>query len=417
MKHDGIMRTALPPWTLPATGRILLALGLAAALGCDMSLKEKPKPAADLVATPEAVTLIQATKDRCVKIARTGVERIRSAETAEQRRQEDNAGTPSAAGGTSLSAGSPDVAKDTLESYLKDEAAPEGAAVDKANELIADLLPQVKSETSPEITQAVRTLSISQEQVCQRARTPRPTETNYQDSLDSAVRDYDTAAAKLETLYTVNPTDAQFALSKFNPILDEARAGTDAHAPSPVKKMTPEQLSQQRKEWEASQELQQRQQAEHDAAVISWRRRQDGKAPILAKVGVAPDLAAKSSLSPDRKRQTLQSWSAQYAEKVAPVRTALASYLSHRRIDEPEQLQPVCQQLLDATAALNADGDALDPPDDGAARSLRKAYADLQECARSCVNYQNAEAAFRLAAYQKELGEATTALQPFNVTP
>jgi hypothetical protein len=411
MRDDEMTRTALPPWKLPATGRVVLVLGLAAVLGCDMSLKEKPKPATDLIATPEAVTLIQAAKERCVKIARTGVERLRAEERVEQQPQDQNAGTTSAPGSPSA------VTLDTLEAYFKDEAAPEGAAVDKAGELIRDLLPRVKSEASPEITQAVQALSVSQGLVCQRARTARPTETNYQENLDSAVRDYDTAEAKLAALYTVSATDAQFALSKFNPLLDEARTNTDPHAGSPIKRMTPEQLSQQRKEWEASQELQQRQQAEHDAAVISWRRRQEGQTPTLAKVGMAPDLVAKSSLPPERKQQTMQSWSARYADKVAPVRTALASYLSLRRIGTPEQIQPVCQQLLDATTALNADGPALDSPDDDAARSLKKAYGDLQECARSCLSYQNAEAAFRLAAYQKELGDATTALQPFNVTP
>lgn len=410
-------RTSLPPWKLPATGRALLALGLAATLGCDLAMKEKPKPAADLTATPEAVTLIQATKDRCVKIAKTGLERVRSAEVDEQRQQEDSDEASRANGRSGRLHSSSNVAQDALDKYLSDEALSEIAAVDKAGELIRDLLPQVKDEASPEITQAVRTLSISQEQVCQRARNARPSKLNYQENLDYAVHDYDTAAAKLEALYTVSVTDSQFALSKFNPILDEARNGTDHHTTSPIKKMTADQLSQQRKEWEASQELQQQQQAEHDAAVIRWRQRQEGKAPILTKVGVAPDLAAKNSLPPERKAQTMQAWSTTYAAKVAPVRTALNSYLSLRRIGTPEQIQPVCQQLLDATTALNADSAALDPPDDAASRSLKKAYGDLQESARNCLNGQTAEAAFRLAYYQRALGDATTALQPFNVTP
>jgi hypothetical protein len=406
--------TSLPPWNRPATGRALLAIGLAAALGCDLAMKEKPKPATDLTATPEAVTLIQATKDRCVKIAKTGLERARSAELDEERRQND--GTPAEPSSRSKSESS-SVAQTALEQYLRGEALPEIAAVDKAGDLIRDLLPQVKEEATPEIAQAVRTLSLNQDQVCQRARSARSTRLNYQESLDSAVHDFDTAAAKLETLYAVSATDTQFALSKFNPLLDEARNGTDHQAASPIKKMSPDQLSQQRKEWEASQELQQQQQAEHDAAVVRWRQRQEGKTPILGKVGAAPDLQAKSSLPPEKKRQTMQSWSSTYAARVAPVRSALNSYLSLRRIGTPEQIQPVCQQLLDATAALNSDSGALDPPDEGASRSLKKAYGDLQECARNCVNGQTAEAAFRLAYYQRALGDATTALQPFNVTP
>jgi hypothetical protein len=416
MRDEEMKRTSLPPWKLPATGRALLALGLAATLGCDLAMKEKTKPAADLTATPEAVTLIQATKDRCVKIAKTGLERVRSAELDEQRQQEDSDEASRANSRPGRARFPSTASQDALEKYLSDEAAPEIAAVDKAGELIRDLLPQVKDEASPEVTQAVRTLSINQEQVCQRARNARPSKLNYQENLDYAVHDYDTAAAKLESLYTVSATDAQFALSKFNPLLEEARNGTDHHTTSPMKKMTPDQLSQQRKEWEASQELQQQQQAEHEAAVVRWRQRQEGKVPILAKVGVAPDQAAKN-LPPEKKAQTMQSWSANYAAKVTPVRTALASYLSIRRIGTPEQIQPVCQQLLDTTTALNADVTALDPPDDAASRALKKAYGDLQESARNCVNGQTAEAAFRLAYYQRALGDATTALQPFNVTP
>ena len=67
------------------------------------------------------------------------------------------------------------VAQSALELYLGGEALPEIAAVDKAGELIRDLLPQVKDEASPEITQAVKTLSASQDQVCQHARNARPT--------------------------------------------------------------------------------------------------------------------------------------------------------------------------------------------------------------------------------------------------
>jgi hypothetical protein len=418
MRDDAMKRTSLPPWNLPATGRTLLALGLAATLGCDLVPKEKAKPATDLTATPEAITLIQATKDRCVRIAKTGLERVRSAELDDQRQIDDSADDASRANSRNRrSHDSSTVAQDALDKYLNDEAASEIAAVDKAAELIHDLLPQVKEEASPEITQAVRALSISQDQVCQRARNSRPSKLNYQENLDFAVHDYDTTQAKLDALYTVSATDSQFALSKFNPMLDEARNGTGRPKSSPIRKMTPDQLSQQRKEWEASQELQQQQQAEHDAAVVRWRQRQEGKTPILGKVGMAPDLAAKNSLAPEKKKQSMESWSAHYAGKVAPVRTAFASYMSLRRIGSQEQLQPVCQQLLDATMALNADSAALDAPDETAARSLKRAYGDLQECARSCVNGQNAEAAARLAYYQRALDDATTALQPFNVTP
>lgn len=413
------MKRTAPPWKLPASGRVLLLLALAAAPGCDPA--QKQKPVTDLTATPEAVTLIQETKERCVKVAKTGLERVRSAESEQQRVREaayetarEN-GDPRLPRTTSSEVSS--VTQETLEKYLQDEAAPELAAVDRAGELLRDLLPKVKEEAPAEIHQAVQALSTSQQQVCTRIRNARSSQASYQDNLDYAVRDYDNAEAKLQTLYTVNATDAQFALSKFNPLLDQARAAVDRHPNDPLRSLTSDQVRKQRKEWEATQELQQQQQAEHDAAVLRWRQRQEGKMPILAKVGVAPELAAKQNLPPEKRQQTMQSWNAHYAGKVAPVREALANYMSLRRVGTDAQLQPVCQALMDATSALNADAAALDPPDVTAVRALKKSYTNLQEVARACLNGQSAEAAFRLAAYQGALAEATTALQPYNVTP
>jgi hypothetical protein len=409
MRDDEMKRTTLS-WKLPAPGRVLLGLALALPLGCD----PPAKPVADLTATPQAVTLIQETKERCVRVAKTGLERVRSAEEDEQRRQ-DEAPAAGSGGGERVRHASY-AAEDTLEAYLKDEAAPELAAVDRAGELIRDLLPEVKKEASPELSQAVQALSIGEEQVCQRARNAKPSRSSYQESLDYGVHDYDAAEAKLQPLYTVNATDSQFALNKYKPILDQVRAGADRHPDNPMRSLTPDQLHQQRREWEATQELQQRQQADHEAAVTRWRQREEGKAPILAKVGVAPELAAKESLSPEKRQQTMQTWYARYSGKIAPVRTALATYKGVLRGPQ-DQMLPVCRELMDATSALNADAAALDPPDIVASRALKKAYANLQASAQACLNALTAESAFRLADYEASFSQATAALQPYNVTP
>jgi hypothetical protein len=52
-----------------------------------------------------------------------------------------------------------------------------------------------------------------------------------------------------------------------------------------------------------------------------------------------------------------------------------------------------------------------DLPDAAAAKVLKKAYTDLQECARACAAGLDAEAAYRLALYQGGISQATTALQ------
>ncbi len=79
---------------------------------------------------------------------------------------------------------------------------------------------------------------------------------------------------------------------------------------------------------------------------------------------------------------------------------------------------PVCQELLRPRPRRSiSDPQALDLPDAAAAQLLKKAYTDLQECARACAAGQNAEAAFRLALYQGGLSQATAALQPYGMTP
>ena len=411
------MKRTTPSWKLPSCGRALLALGglgwMAAALGCN---RPPAKPAAaELTATPQAVTLIQEAKTRCVKVAKTGLEKLRDAENDKRTEREAalEAGTdydpdPRWAAGTMAGA--------TLEKYLKDEGAPELAAADRAGDLVRGLMPQVKQEASPEITQAVQALFSSEEQVCQRIRSALPTRASYQENLDYVIRDYDAAEAKLQLLYTVNATDFQFALSKYKPMLDQVSASADRHSNSPMRPLTPDQLREQRREWEATQELQQQQQAKHDAAVVRWRLREEGKTPILAKVGVAPEMAVKENLSPEKRQQTMQAWHAGYMAKAAPVHTAFASFMSNRRGPDA-QLMPICQTLLDVTAALNTDVAALDPPDLTVARNLKKAYAELQESARACLNGQSAESAFRLSYFQGAIAQATSALQPYSLTP
>ena len=411
------MKRTTPSWKLPASGRALLALGtlvsMAAALGCDR-LPGKPA-AAELTATPQAVTLIQEAKTRCVKVAKTGIEKLRAAEEEKRRKQEE-----ALESGKNYGSGprwaTEDTAETMLEKYLKDEAAPELAAADRAGELIRGLMPEVGKEASPEINLAVKDLLNNQEQLCQRIRGARTTRSSYQDNLDYAVRDYDAAEAKLQVLYTVNATDSQFALSKYKPMLDQVSASTGRHSDNPMRPLTPDQLREQRREWEATQVLLQQQQAQHDAAVVRWRQREEGKTPIMAKVGVAPEMAAKENLSPEKRQQTMQTWHAGYTSKAAPVRAAFASFMSSRRGPDA-QLMPVCQTLLDATTALNADTAALDPPDLTVARNLKKAYTELQESARACVNGQSAESAFRLSYYQGAIAQAASALQPYSLTP
>jgi hypothetical protein len=52
-----------------------------------------------------------------------------------------------------------------------------------------------------------------------------------------------------------------------------------------------------------------------------------------------------------------------------------------------------------------------------ASQSLKRAYVELRECAQSCATGRNAEATFRLGAYQSALRDAAAALRPYSVAP
>lgn len=397
--------------------RTILSLLICAALsGCDLA--QKPKPAAVLTVTPEAITLIGRTKEMCVKVSKVGIERVRNAEDEQKRLREEALEAMRNGGGKSSMDEIPSAEppSDILERYLNEEAAPEIAAIDRAGELIRELIPKVKDEAPPEIAQAVQALYAGEEQVCSRARSARSTRLNYQESLDYAVHDYNNAEAKLQALYIVSATDTQFALGKYNPLLDEARAGADTHSGSRVATLSPEELQRQRREWEETQAYQERQQAQHQAAVSHWRQREEGKEPVLEKVGMAPDLAARQSMTPEKRAQTMQSWYAGYSRKVGAVRTALDSYMTLRR-GPLEKLTPVCQDLSAATTAITSDPLMFDLPDEAAAKALKEAYNHLKECATACLNGMDAEAAYRLAAYKGAISQATAALQPYEMTP
>ena len=202
---------------------------LLSTLGCG-----SPQPAKTvLTATPEAVTLIQDTQAICVKTAKAGVARFE-----EQSPSGDLV--------------------ESLHKYFDGEAAPELAVVDKAGELISDLLPKVREESPRETVRAVEDLFEAQKQVCKMARTPRSSKLSFQDNLKYAINDYVEARDKLAALYTVPDADAQFARHKFSAPLDEARASVPAAPPETgVRVASAEQYyDRERQEWEKVQEYQ-----------------------------------------------------------------------------------------------------------------------------------------------------------------
>ncbi|HEY0512235.1 MAG TPA: hypothetical protein VGH73_10040 [Thermoanaerobaculia bacterium] len=389
---------------------------LGAALGCG---RQASAPAG--TETPEVFTLIQDNEALCARIAKAAGAQLKSAEQ-EQKRARDAAYEARYKYPSERPPAVPEADPHAvLQRYIDETAAADLAAVDRASELIRGLMPKVQEENSQEVAQAFQALVRSQDQVCQRIRTTQYSVSNFDDGVQYNVRNYEDAKAKLAALYTPQDTEIQFARRKYDPLLAAARANAPSHASDAsgaIAKMSPEQYARERQEWQATQDFQARQQAEHEAAVNRYREREEGeKAMARQKLASSFNGDPRSSLSPERMQQTMQTWYATYTARIAPVRTALAGYLSVRKGGTNEEIQPACQELLNATSALLADRTALASPDPAAAGALKKAYSSLRDCAQSCSTAQNAEAIYHLADFENGIRAAAAALQPYSIKP
>lgn len=388
-----------------------LAILAAAALGCGPMGNEKQ--AVVPVATPEAIALIQDNRDRCARLGETGLTVLQAAERVEAEwtwtRTERRL-----AEGTEPTR--PPEASEVLKDHLEGDAAPEVAAAKRASELIDKLLPKIAEETSPQVAQAVDALNRAQEDICDRVTQKDASAWTYERNRQRAIETFESAEAKLEALYKVNPTDLQFALRKYNPLLEQARSQVRRKDSGPA--LTPEEYADQQAEWEAVQELQTAQQAEHEVALTRWKeeRESEEKQEEKAKVGFSPDYAKQLQETPETRQREFQAWYPSYTARATPVRQALAHYVDVRRGPQ-SQVQPACQAILDATAAMLNDPQALQVPDKTLTRTLKQAYENLQQGAAACVAGRTAEAAFRMTDYERGIKEATGTLSQYSMVP
>ena len=410
--------------------RVWIALALAGAwMGAAGCGGQRQRPAGALAVTPEAVVLIQDNEARCAALAKTGIERFRLAEDETQRarklaaseerlRLARTAARIEPADGFTPPSTLPPAPADRFAGFLAGEAAGDVAVIDRVGELVAKLLPQVDGEAPPATAQAVRDLLHAEEEVCRSARGAESS-TALRRGSEAAVRGYRDTAAKLEPLVTPSEIDAQFARHKYGTLLDQARAAAAAHgpgAPGRLARMTPEEFADQRRNWQATQDRQGRQQAAHEIAVHTWRARDadEPRAP-LATVGAAhPQLQAGESR--DLLQQRMRSWFAVYTVRAAPVRAALARSLS--LLKKPgADARPACHDLLSTSTVFLTDPAALDAPDDAAAQALKQAYGELQELGRACSDGLPTESTFRIASFERQIENAATALKPYGVRP
>jgi hypothetical protein len=386
-------------------------------------------------ATPEAITLIRDNETRCSKIGQNGFHRLAAAEEEvageAARAREAKAARPDGRAELDVRTGrlfvpqtrtepslTPEAAKappqpsEIFKRYLDDEAAAELAAVDSAQSAIQDLLPKIKSEAPNDLTIAVESLSSAHDQVCAAARQARAS-AQYRVALDNAENGYRAAEEKLRPLYTVSETDSQFALHKYGPRLEEARAAArDRNRPAaavPVKDYESDQ-----REWQAAQQLQAQQQTEHEVAVKKYYGKRDEPQPESV-----PRLGVKTPpQSPEDRAQAMKLWYPRYTAKVGGVKAALSAYLRLRNAGVTDSSLPQsCDALLAASGPLLNDPVALEAPDPQVAELLRAAFTELQALAQACHDGMTAETTIRLDAFERTLGQAAAALRPYALNP
>jgi hypothetical protein len=421
------MRRRLPPG--------LAITLLIFATGCGRNSKSPDL----LQATPEAISLIRDNEARCAKIGQDGFRRLTAAEEevttdATRTRMAKVAGAAGRAEldlrtgrlsvpaavrpGTEPSvtpeaAQAPPQPSEVFKKYLAEEAAGELAAADSAQSAIQDLLPRIKAEAPNDLTIAVESLAAAHDQVCAASRQPQAS-AQYQGALSAAENGYRAAEEKLRPLYTVSDTDSQFALHKYGPRLEEARAAARERS-RPAAVVPAKDYESDQREWQAAQQLQAQQQVEHEVAVKKFYGKRDEPQPeSVPRLG----MKAQAPQSPEDRGQAMKAWYPRYTAKVGGVKAALSTYLRLRNAGVTDSSLPQsCDALMAADGPLLDDPVALEPPDPQAAELLRAAFTELQGLAQACHDGMTAETIIRFDAFERTLGKAAAALRPYSLNP
>jgi hypothetical protein len=390
----------------------LVFILLALPLGCGRGGKAPTL----LQATPEAVVLIRDNEARCAKIGQDGTQRLAAAEM-EAERDIRALGSyrlrPLREYDSPLDVPSPPVQpSEVFKKYLAEDAVEELAASDAAQALIQGLLPEVKAEASPELADAVAALSAAHDQVCRSIRQPRRS-SQYQTTIDFAENGYRSAEEKLRPLYLVSATDSRFALHKYSPPLEAARAATHDKGTQPVR--SAKDYERARKEWQVAQQLQSQQEADHEVAVKKFYGKRDGSRDSVPRLGVA---TSRHELSPEELAQAMNAWYPQYTASATRVKTALANFAQLRNAGVTDaSLYDSCERVMAGVVPLLNDPMALEAPDPQVAKPLRAAFSELEAMAQACRDHQSSETIIRLNYFDHTLAQAATALRAYSLVP
>lgn len=393
----------------PAAMAILL---LTFATGCG---RDRGKAAAVLQTTPEVVFLIRDNEARCAKIGQDGTQRLAAAEVEAERDIRALASyqiKPGKENDSPLDAPkTPVQPSEVFKKYLEGDAAEELAAADAAQGLIQGLLPQVKTEAPAELADAVAALSGAHDQVCLSIRQPRRS-SQYQTTLDFAESGYRAAEAKLRPLYTLSATDSQFAIRKYGPRLDEARAASrDRGNPAAV---PAKDYERDQREWQAAQNLQAQQEVEHESAVKKFYGKRDEGPTTVPRLG----MVAKPAQAPQDLATAMKIWYPRYTAKVGRVKAALGAYMRLRNAGVTDaSLNESCETLMAANVPLLDDPVALEAPDPDVAKPLRDAFTELNGLTQACRDGQTAETIIRSTTFEHALAQAAKAMSVYSLVP
>jgi hypothetical protein len=354
-----------------------------------------------------AIALIVDNKQRCLAIARDGVQKL-------QQDEQDRA------------RGS------RFHTFVRAEAKQRLSVSKAVDNLIRDLQPKVQRPESPQISEAVSGLVATQQQLCRDAAYEWTSAADYDARIADAVYEFEKANNRARSLVRASEDEYRQALARYFPALQaaEAQAADDPVARSQAESwrtdqprqpdLTAEQIESKRREWAEAQRLKEQQEAAQEAALEALRHPRStpaGDAP-LPKLGAAASPPIHNLDAPDAPASAeLRSWYRAYSIHAEAVKMAISRFNLVADGGDEQFLQPACKELQTSTQRLLADRAAFASPDVALNHVLERAYRRFATAANACVLSDLAAAKTQLAAGQQQLDQAAEILRPYRLLP
>lgn len=373
----------------PITLRLLAALALALPLaGCESDLYKKLTTAPPETSAPkDAVALIRHNKERCLSIAR------------------------GAANHFGLSA-----AASTWDDYLYTQRKDIMNSLAFQALLEQEVIPDMQSVAVGEEEDAINNLFAAQQHLCVSA-IQAPSDLGQYDALIAgAVYRYDAADQAVEEVIDVSLTDQRLAVDRYRPqveamLASEQRSYEKAMGWKSQSGKSAATSELEKKAYAAQQREAEEQEKRRQEILAQWRKER-GATTTQRNDAESTATLGRRETPADR----MKAWHASYLPKAAPTKAALGRYLALRDKLDPN-VEPACQELLQASETALADPSMFSSPNRGVNFALKDAFLEFRAAAKACIDVRPVDAGYRISAGQQALGRAASGLREYSLAP